>query len=264
MAQRSPLISVMAQAADKAARTLIRDFNEVENLQVSRKGTNDFVTAADIRAEQTLKEELSRARPGFGFLLEESGEVKAKDGRSRWIVDPLDGTLNFMHSVPQFAISVGVEQDGELIAGIVFDPIKDELFWAEKGRGAYLNHRRLRVSARDKLASSLVAHGRSADESPEARQRFLGQMNNVLAHTRDLRRMGSASLDLAYVAAGRLDGYWEDGLKAWDIAAGIVLVREAGGYLTAVDGGAVDLDRGSVLAANPHIHGQLHKALAGR
>ena len=254
----------MAQAADKAARTLIRDFNEVENLQVSRKGTNDFVTAADIRAEQTLKEELGRARPGFGFLLEESGAVKASDGRSRWIVDPLDGTLNFMHSVPQFAISIGVEQDGELVAGIVFDPIKDELFWAEKGRGAYLNHRRLRVSARDKLAASLVAHGRSADESPEARQRFLTQMNNVLAHTRDLRRMGSAALDLAYVAAGRLDGYWEDGLKPWDIAAGIVLVREAGGYLTAVDGSAVDLERGSVLAANPHLHGQLHKALAGR
>ena len=264
MAQRSPLISVMAQAADKAARNLIRDFNEVENLQVSRKGTNDFVTAADIRAEQTLKEELGRARQGFGFLLEESGAVKAADGRSRWIVDPLDGTLNFMHSVPQFAISIGVEQDGELVAGIVFDPIKDELFWAEKGRGAYLNHRRLRVSARDKLSASLVAHGRSADESTESRQRFLAQMDNVLAHTRDLRRMGSAALDLAYVGAGRLDGYWEEGLKPWDMAAGVVIVREAGGYLTAVDGSPVDLERGSVLAGNPHLHGQLHKALAGR
>jgi myo-inositol-1(or 4)-monophosphatase len=254
----------MAQAADKAARTLIRDFNEVENLQVSRKGTNDFVTAADLKAEQTLKEELAKARPGFGFLLEESGAVKAKDGRSRWIVDPLDGTLNFMHSLPQFAISIGVEQDGELVAGIVFDPIKDELFWAEKGRGAYLNHRRLRVSARDRLAAGLIAHGRAADDTPEASKRFLTQMNSVIAHTRDLRRMGAAALDLAYVAAGRFDGYWEEGLSAWDMAAGIVLVREAGGYVTAVDGSPVDLERGSILAGNAHVHGQLHKALAGR
>ena len=263
MAQRSPLITVMAAAADKAARTLIRDFNEVENLQVSRKGTNDFVTAADLRAEKTLRDELAKARPGFGFLLEEGGAVKAGDGRSRFIVDPLDGTLNFMHSVPQFAISVGVEQDGELIAGIVFDPIKDELFWAEKGRGAYLNHRRLRVSSRDKLNASLVGHGRSRAEGPEARARFLQQLDNVLAHTRDLRRMGSAALDLAYVAAGRLDAFWEEGLKPWDMAAGIVLVREAGGYATSVDGSPVELDSGSVLAANPHLHGPMHKALAG-
>lgn len=264
MARRSPLVTVMAAAADKAARALIRDFNEVENLQVSRKGTNDFVTAADLRADKTLKEELQRARPGFGFLMEESGVMKGSDGRSRWIVDPLDGTLNFIHSVPQFCISIGLEQDGELIAGIVFDPLKDELFWAEKGEGAWLNQRRLRVSSRDRLAQGLIGHGSAAGDDEDSVRRFVSQMSRVLAHTRDLRRMGAAALDLAYVAAGRLDGYWEEGLKPWDCAAGVVLVREAGGYVTGLDGGPVDIATGAVLAGNAHIHGQLHKVLAGR
>ncbi len=264
MSRRSPLITVMAAAADKAARTLLRDFNEVENLQVSRKGTNDFVTAADLKAERTLKEELAKARPGFGFLTEESKPVPAKDGRSRWIIDPLDGTLNFIHSVPQVCISVGVEQDGELVAGIVFDPLRDELFWGEKGEGAYVNQRRLRVSRRERLADCLIAHGRSASEEVTDQTRLLEQMGHVMRHTRDLRRMGSAALDLAYVAAGRFDGFWEEGLKPWDVAAGILLAREAGAYVTDTSGSEFDLKNGAVLAANPHIHSQLHKALAGR
>jgi len=263
VARRSPLITVMAAAADKAARALLRDFNEVEHLQVSRKGPNDFVSAADLRADRTLKEELSRARPNFGLLTEESGEIAGKIEGSRWIVDPLDGTLNFLHSVPHFCISIAAEENGELVAGVVFDLLRDETFWAERGQGAYVNHRRLRVAARDKLADCLIGHGRAQDDSAEARARFLAQQDRVLAHTRDVRRMGSAALDLAYVAAGRLDGFWEEGLKPWDTAAGAVLVREAGGYITGLDGRAFDPDHGDVLAANPHLHSALHKVLAG-
>jgi len=254
----------MSAAADKAAKSLLRDFNEVEHLQVSKKGTNDFVTAADLRAEKTLIEELSHARPGFGFLSEESKPIPAKDGRSRWIIDPLDGTLNFMHSVPQACISIAAEQDGELVAAIVFDPLRDELFWADKGEGAYVNQKRLRVSKRERIADCLIAHGRAAGEKPEQQERFLQQMGHVMRHTRDLRRMGSAALDLAYVAGGRFDGFWEEGLKPWDIAAGVLLVQEAGGYVTQTSGGPFELEKGSVLAGNKHIHGQLHKALAGR
>lgn len=253
----------MAAAADKAARSLLRDFNEVEHLQVSRKGPNDFVTAADIRAEQTLKEELGRARPNFGFLLEESGAFAGKEDGGRWIVDPLDGTLNFMHAVPHFCISIAAEQNGELVAGVVFDPLRDETFWAERGQGAYVNHRRLRVTSRDKLADCLIGHGRAPGEDETSTERFLAQMRKVMAHTRDIRRMGVAALDLAYVAAGRLDGFWEEGLKPWDSAAGAVLVREAGGYVTGIDGRDLDLNSGDILAANPHLHSTLHKVLAG-
>ncbi len=264
MSRRSPLITVMAQAADKAARSLLRDFNEVENLQVSRKGTNDFVTAADLRAEQVLKEELSKARPGFGILTEETKGVVSRNGHKRWIIDPLDGTLNFMHSVPQMCISIGVETDGELTAGIVFDPLRDELFWAERGAGAWVNQCRLRSSRRERLADCLIAHGRARSEEARDQERLLQQMGHVLRHTRDLRRMGSAALDLCYVGAGRFDGFWEEGLKPWDVAAGIVIAQEAGAYVTDTSGGPVAIKTGSVLAGNPNIHSQLHKALAGR
>ena len=263
MARRSPLITVMAAAADKAARSLIRDFSEVEHLQVSRKGPGDFVSAADLRAEQTLKHELARARPNFGFLLEEAGEIPGKEAGARWIVDPLDGTSNFLHSVPHFCISIAAEQNGELVAGIVFDPLRDETFWAERGQGAYVNDRRLRVATRDKLDECLIGYGRAADDSALARDRFLEQVRRVIDHTRDSRRLGAAALDLAYVAAGRLDGFWEEGLKPWDTAAGIVLIREAGGYVTGVDGRDLDLARGDILASNPHLHTTLHKILAG-
>jgi myo-inositol-1(or 4)-monophosphatase len=252
MAARSPLINVMTGAALKAARSLLRDFGEIEALQVSVKGPSDFVSTADLKAEKLLRAELLRARPGFGLVLEEGGEV-AGDGRHRFIVDPLDGTTNFLHGIPHFAVSIALERDGEIVAGIVYDPTKDELFWAEKGAGAFLNDRRLRVSGRRALADSLIGTGipfRDHGNHPQ----YLKTLASVMAATAGVRRQGAAALDLAYVAAGRFDGFWEFGLAAWDIAAGLLLVREAGGYVTDMAGGYGMLESGDVLAANQHLH----------
>ncbi|TAK98079.1 MAG: inositol monophosphatase [Rhodospirillaceae bacterium] len=258
MTLRSPLMTVMTGAAQKAARALKRDFGEVEQLQVSRKGPSDFVSAADLRAERTLRQELTKARPKFGFLLEEGGEIKGEDPRHRWIIDPIDGTTNFLHGIPHFAISIGLEMDGEIIAGLVFNPVTDEMFVAEKGKGAFLNDHRLRVSARTDLTDAVIAtgiphHGRG-EHGP-----YLKVLGRVMAAVAGIRRMGTASLDLAYVAAGRCDGYWETGLQPWDMAAGLILVREAGGFVTEVDGGKTPLASGSVLATNA----KLHKGLQG-
>ena len=261
MATRSALINVMAKAAEKAARGLKRDFGEVENLQVSRKGPADFVSAADLKAEKTIREELSRARPGYGFLMEESGAVAPSDGSGRcWIVDPLDGTTNFLHGLPQFAISIALEERGEVIAGLVYDPIKDDLFHAERGGGAFHNDRRLRVSSRSRLAESVIATGAPYIGHGD-RERYLGEIDAVMAQTAGIRRWGSAALDLAYVAAGRFDAFWEWGLSAWDIAAGTVLVREAGGYVSELNGKTINLDSGSILASNNNIHSDLMKLL---
>jgi myo-inositol-1(or 4)-monophosphatase len=252
MAVRSPNINVMTGAALKAARSLIRDFGEVENLQVSIKGPADFVSTADLKAEKTLRAELTRARPGYGLLMEESGET-AGDGKHRWIVDPLDGTLNFLHGIPHFAISIALERDDEIIAGVVYEPLRDEMFWAEKGGGAWVNDRRLRVSARRGLADSLIATGipfREHGDHPA----YLATLEAVMGQTAGVRRQGAAALDLAYVAAGRYDGYWEFGLAPWDIAAGILLVREAGGYVSDAAGGHDMLITGNVIAANDHMH----------
>ena len=256
MATRSPVINVMARAAEKAARSLKRDFGEVEQLQVSRKGPGDFVSAADHRAESTLREELHKARPTFGLLLEESGTIKGSDPSHRWIVDPLDGTTNFLHGIPHFAISIGLERDGDVVAGVVYDPIKDEMFWAEKGIGAYLNDRRLRVSSRRKLDEALIATGITARDGAAEDERavFVAQVDAALASVASVRRFGSAALDLAYVAAGRYEGFWENHLSPWDIAAGIVLVREAGGYVSEIAGGHDMLTSGSTLAANAQLH----------
>jgi myo-inositol-1(or 4)-monophosphatase len=255
MAIRSANITVMTQAVLKAARPLVRDFGEVENLQVSIKGPGDFVSAADRRAEQTLRRELARARPGFGFLLEETGEVAGEDGSHRWIVDPLDGTTNFLHGVPHFAISVALERRGELVAGVIYDPIKDEMFCAEKGAGAYLNDRRLRVSGRGDLATCLIATGIPVLSWRGREQGYVRQLDRVAAEVAGIRRLGTASLDLAYVAAGRFDGFWEFGLKAWDMAAGIVLVREAGGLVGRLEDEDDDiLAEGTLAASNPSIH----------
>ena len=262
MATRSPLINVMTRAADKAARGLKRDFGEVEQLQVSLKGPADFVSNADIKAERTLRTELAKARPGFGFLMEEGGTVEGSDPRHRWIIDPLDGTSNFLHGLPHFAISIALEQDGDIVAGVVFDPIKDEMFWAEKGVGAYLNDHRLRVSGRHRLSEALLATGMPFAGHGD-RARYLTQVDAAMAATAGVRRWGAAALDLAYVAAGRFDGFWEEGLSAWDIAAGLLLVREAGGYVTELDGGAAMLASGSVLAANDRLHGEIATLLGG-
>ena len=264
MATRSALINVMIRAADKAARSLKRDFGEVENLQVSRKGPADFVSAADLKAESVLREELKKSRPDYGFLMEESGETKgdSAEGR-RWIVDPLDGTSNFLHGLPHFAISIGLEEKGRVIAGVIYDPVKDEMFYAENGQGAFLNDKRLRVSSRRDPAQCLIATG-IPFLGREGHEVFLEEAERVMARTGGLRRWGVASLDLAYVAAGRFDGYWERGLSPWDIAAGIIIVREAGGLVSQVDRRDIHIDSPSILAANPEFNDRLASILAGR
>jgi myo-inositol-1(or 4)-monophosphatase len=250
---RSPVLNVMGNAALKAARGLIRDFGEVEQLQVSIKGPGDFVSAADLKADRTIKAELKRARPGYALLFEESGAEAGSDPRHRWIVDPLDGTTNFLHGIPHFAISIALERDGEIVAGVIYEPTRDEMYWAEKGLGAYVNDRRLRVSARRQLGDAVIgtgiASGRRDDHAA-----CIDTLAAVVRVTGGVRRMGSAALDLAYVAAGRYDGFWEFGLSPWDIAAGILLVREAGGYISDMMGGHEMMTSGDVLAANDHLH----------
>ena len=263
MTLRSPVITVMTAAARKAARGLVRDFGEVENLQVSRKGPADFVSAADLRAEQVLRRELTRARPRFGLLMEESGETAGVDSSHRFIVDPLDGTLNFLHGIPHFAISIALEENKELVAGVIYDPIRDETFAAEKGQGAYLNRYRLRVSSRARLADAVVGTG-IPRRALEANPGYLAAVARAMGACAALRRSGSAALDLAYVAAGRYEGFWEPGLAPWDIAAGALLVREAGGFITTIDGGDGFLASGDVLAANDKLHQPLMALLAGR
>ncbi len=255
MALRSALINVMATASLKAARGLLRDFGEVEQLQVSKKGPADFVTAADIRAERIVLDELARSRPNYGSLSEERGTTEGRESSRRWLVDPLDGTINYLHGVPHFCISIGLEEDGQIVAGTIYDPLRDEMFWAEKGTGAYLNDRRLRVSARGELQEAIVAtgvphHGRPGHEV------FLSQMAAMMKEVSGIRRLGSAALDLAYVAAGRYEGYWETGLSPWDLAAGIIIVREAGGFVSDLAGGDAMLESGDVIAANDRLHRQ--------
>jgi len=247
------VINVMANAALKAARGLIRDFGEVEQLQVSIKGPGEFVSTADLKAERTLKNELTRARPGYGLLFEESGESAGSDPHHRWIVDPLDGTTNFLHGIPHFAISIGLERDGEIVAGIVYEPTRNEMFWAEKGAGAYLNNRRIRVSARRQLGEALIGTGipfYGRGDHP----RYIATLAAVMGATSGVRRLGAAALDLAYVAAGRYDGFWETGLLPWDLAAGLLLVREAGGFVSDLAGGQTMMQSGDVLAANDRLH----------
>ena len=268
MVAHSGLITVMERAVRKAAPRLRRDFNEVSQLQVSRKGPADFVSMADQRAEQTIMEDLKKARPDWGFLMEERGEIAGDPDKPRWIVDPLDGTSNFLHGIPHFSISIAVEDPRgaqgkpEITHGLVYQPLTDESFWAEKGRGAWLTDQRLRVSARRDLADSLIAtgipfmgHGNFAQWS-----RIFGAVAPEVA---GIRRFGSAALDLAWVAAGRFDGYWEADLSPWDVAAGMLLVREAGGFVTDFRGGDQAMQRNEYLAANDQLHSRLHKLLAG-
>ena len=259
-------LTVMANAAQKASKRLLRDFNEVEQLQVSVKGPSDFVSQADIRSEQTLREELNKARPGYAFLMEESGASGSQHWSWRWVVDPLDGTTNFLHGIPHWAISIGLERrlpDGssELAAGLVYAPAVDELFWAEKGVGAFVNERRLRVSARRELKDAVFATGIPfAAVAPYRRLAFARTLGLLMPQVAGIRRFGAAALDLAWVAAGRYDGFWELGLKRWDMAAGLLLVREAGGFATD-PGGKDPLDTGDVVAANPHLHVALTEAV---
>ena len=267
MVSHSGLLTVMDRAARKAGAKLRRDFSEVQHLQVSRKGPADFVSKADQRAERTLYEELLHARPDWGFLLEEAGEIPGDPNKPRWIIDPLDGTSNFLHGLPHFAISIAVEEPmpngkREITTGLVYQPLTDESFWAEKGRGAWLQDQRLRVSARRDLTESLIATGIPFHGHGDFAQwsRIFGA---VAPHVAGIRRYGAASLDLAWVAAGRFDGYWEADLQPWDVAAGMLLIREAGGFVTDFRGGDRAMDRSEFLAGNDAIHSKLHKLVAG-
>ncbi|PTM94377.1 inositol monophosphatase family protein [Mycoplana dimorpha] len=257
---RSALLNVMVQAAFKAGKSLARDFGEVQNLQVSLKGPGDYVSQADRKAEKLIRDELLKARPTYGFLGEESEEIKGTDGAHRWIVDPLDGTTNFLHGIPFFASSIALERNGEIVAAVVLNPATDELYTAEKGGGAFLNDRRLRVAARKELSDSVIACG-VPHLGRGNHGKFLIELRHVMGEAAGIRRMGAASLDLAYVAAGRFDGYWERDLSAWDMAAGILLVREAGGFVSDLDGGNAMLDAGNVVCGNEYVRKALFEVL---
>lgn len=253
MISQSALLKVMSDAARKAARGLNRDFGELAELQVARKAPADFVSAADLKAEETLFEALTKARPGYSFLGEERGLIEGTDKTHTWIVDPLDGTTNFLHAIPHFAINIALQREGAIVAAVTYNPISNELFWAEKGKGCYVNDKRLRVAARTRLDECVLAtgipflgHGQHG--------RFLKELHGVSQRVAGVRRFGSAALDLAWVAAGRYDGYWERDLKPWDLAAGLLLVSEAGGKVTDADGGEDMLTQGSILAGNLDVH----------
>ena len=250
---RSALLNVMVAAARKAARGLRRDFGEVEHLQVSLKGPANFVTAADRRAEEVLHAELSRARPGYGFLGEEGGLQPGTDATHVWIVDPLDGTTNFLHGIPQFAISIALEREGTIVAGVIYNPVNEELFIAERGKGAFLNDQRLRVAARRRLADAVIACGLphlGRGDLALYRREFAVEQEKVAG----LRRFGAASIDLAWVDAGRFDGFWERDLGPWDMAAGLLMVREAGGFVTDLDGGDAIMAKHQIVAGNEFMH----------
>ncbi len=258
----SPLLNVMIAAARKTARALKRDFGELEKLQVSLKGPANFVSSADRRAEETLYQELSKARPGYSFLGEEGGSRDGADKSHRWIVDPLDGTTNFLHGIPQFAISIALERDGAVVAGLIYNPAVDEMFIAEKGKGAFMNEQRIRVAGRKRLAESVIACGlphRGRGDLALGRR----ETGAVQEHVVGLRRFGAAALDLAWVAAGRLDGYWERDINPWDMAAGIIMLREAGGFVSDCEGGDDMFAKGHIAAGNDAIHKELLRVLKG-
>jgi myo-inositol-1(or 4)-monophosphatase len=246
-------MNIMVQACSKAGRAMRRDFNEVEQLQVSIKGPSDFVSIADRRAEDTLRQELARARPDIGFLLEEGGEIEGRDPSQRFIIDPIDGTTNFLHGIPHFAISVALERNGSLVAAVVYNPVADELFTAERGNGAFLNDRRLRVSGRTNIVDCVIGTG-VPHRGKGDHELFGRELRAVQGQVAGIRRAGAASLDLAWVAAGRLDGFWERDLKAWDMAAGLLLIREAGGYASDLDGRDDMLTKGHVVCGNEASH----------
>ncbi|NVK33288.1 MAG: inositol monophosphatase [Rhodobacteraceae bacterium] len=257
---RTAILNVMVQAATKAGRSLIRDFGEVENLQVSRKGPGDFVSAADRKAEEIIREELIKARPTFGLVMEESGEIEGTDGQHRWHVDPLDGTTNFLHGIPIFATSIALERQGQIVAGVIYNPVMDELYTAERGRGAYLNDRRLRVAGRSELTEMVFGTGLPFVGRGD-HGLALKEMRYFMPEVAGIRRCGAAAIDLAWTAAGRLDGYWEHKLNSWDIAAGLLMVREAGGYVTDMDGKDKMLENGDVVVGNEFAHRQIMRLL---
>ncbi|MCF6321165.1 MAG: inositol monophosphatase [Rhizobiaceae bacterium] len=259
---RSALLNVMVQAAMKAGRGLVRDFGEVQNLQVSRKGPADFVSNADLKAEKIVYDELKAARPDYGFLMEEGGEEKGVDPQHRWIIDPLDGTTNFLHGIPFFAVSIALERDGHIVAGVVYNPALDELYAAERGTGAFLNDRRMRVAGRSVLHESVIGTGIPFLGHGD-HERHMREQMAVMGNVAGIRRPGAASLDLAFVAAGRFDGFWEHDLKAWDMAAGIILIRESGGLVSDLDDNQNMFDTGNIVTGNEKIHRELMRMVNG-
>ena len=255
-------LNIMIKAARKAGRSLVKDFREVENLQVSMKGAGDFVSKADIAAEAILKEELLGARPTYGWLAEEGGAIAGEDPTRRWIVDPLDGTTNFLHGLPHWAISIALEHKGKIVAGVIYDAAKDEMFFAEKGEGAWMNDTRIRVSGRHRMIESIFATGvpfGGRSDLPATLQ----DLARIMPTCAGVRRWGSAALDMAYVAAGRYEGYWERRLNAWDVAAGIIIVKEAGGFVQALNPEGSVLEDGEVLCSNEPIFDQFAKVIRG-
>ncbi|SPJ30226.1 inositol monophosphatase family protein [Falsiruegeria mediterranea] len=255
-------LNIMQKAARKAGRSLVKDFREVENLQVSMKGAGDFVSKADIAAEAILKEELMGARPTYGWIAEEGGEIEGEDPTRRWIVDPLDGTTNFLHGLPHWAISIALEHKGKIVAGVIYDAAKDEMFFAEKGAGAWMNESRIRVSGRHRMIESIFATGlpfAGRSDLPATLQ----DLARIMPTCAGVRRFGSAALDMAYVAAGRYEGFWERRLKAWDVAAGIIIVKEAGGFAQAIDPEGHILSDGEVICANEPIFETFAKVIRG-
>ncbi len=256
----SPNMNVMIRAAEKAGRSLVRDFGEVEQLQVSRKGPGDFVSSADLRAEEIIYNELKRARPEYDFLMEERGEVKENNSDTRWIVDPLDGTTNFLHAIPHWCISIALEEKGEVTAAVVYDPIKNELFRAEKGIAAFMKNHRLRASGRSDPEHSMIATG-APRRAPESRAQFNEEYRTMQQAGYSVRRFGAAALDLAYVAAGRCEGFWERDLQPWDIAAGYLIIKESGGLVSDIESRDNPIYTGNVLAANQSLFQDIKKQL---
>lgn len=256
----SALINVMVKAARRAGRSLKHDLGEIEHLQVSLKGPANFVSLADKRAEEMLYADLAKARPGYGFIGEEGGNREGTDKSHTWIVDPLDGTTNFLHSIPQFAISIALQREDAIIAGVIYNPANDELYIAERGKGAFLNDQRLRVAGRRNLADCVVACGLPHIGRGD-HELFRREMMEIQGRVAGLRRFGAASLDLAFVAAGRLDGYWERNLSPWDIAAGQILIRESGGIVSGIEGHDNALTTGNVVCGNEYVHAALLKVL---
>lgn len=270
MMSSSALINVMVNAVQKAGRGLIRDFGEIEHLQVSRKSLGDFVSTADHRSEKLLVEELKKARPDFGFLLEEGGEIKGNDPETKWVIDPLDGTTNFLHGVPHFAINLALLKKGEVVAGVTYNPVTDELYWAEKGCGAFLNRRRLRVSGRRHLDEALIAAGTPYGKHGDS-DHYISCYKRLVPVISGIRRTGSAALDLAYVAAGRFEGSLEVNLAPWDLAAGILLIREAGGQVCDFEGNLNPLHfhqqgkpNGAIISGNEGIFSELKALVVGK
>ena len=255
MRLNSPQINLISRACMKASRSLIRDFGEIENLQVSTKGPGDFVTSADRRTERILIEELQKAHPDYGIVTEESGIINKSNTKNRWIIDPIDGTMNFLNGIPQFAISVGYEEEGDILCGVIFNPIMNEMFCAEKGNGAYLNNTRIRVSNKKQLRDSLIVTG-GPKGSSKIKDKIFSEYIVVSKNVSNVRKLGSAALDIAYVACGRFDGYWQRELNYWDIAAGLIILREAGGFIEFFDNKKNHPLEKNILATNSKIHNE--------